>query len=128
MVSKRENLFSLLQKAKKQLLAIDLGPSLESLADATFDLLKMQDWFDSILVIDDSTASDILSSRLRFVYQKHNKQKDESTTAVLDDPRSDSHAHSFTSRNRLQVIKISKSLSDKEVRIPNTTPGIVICA
>lgn len=102
-----------------QSLAVDLGPSLESLADATFDLLKMQDWFDSILVIDDSTASDILSFRLRFVYQKYSKQQQKrQQSAALDDPRSDPHAHSITStRNRLQVIKISKSLSDKEVRI-----------
>jgi hypothetical protein len=99
-----------------QSLAVDLGPSLESLADATFDLLKMQDWFDSILVIDDSTASDILSFRLRFVYQMYSKQ---TGTAALHDPHpgNDTHAHSITStRNLLQVIKISKSLSDKEVR------------
>lgn len=98
-------------------LAADLGPSLESLADAAFELLNMQDWLDSILVIDDSSASDILSFRLSSMYGKKMVKRGRNRT--LDDARSNPHAHFIDSaRNRLQVIKISKGLSEKEVSAP----------
>lgn len=44
---------------------LSLDPPVSSLADAAFELLRSQNWFDAILIIDDSTASDILSYRLR---------------------------------------------------------------
>lgn len=119
-------LLQMMQSGKALQLAADLGPSLESLADATFELLKMQDWFDSILVIDDSSASDILSFRVSFLYQRHRKEKRERTSA-LDDARSNPHAHAADStRSRLQVIKISKNLSEKEVCNRNTVIVIYV--
>ena len=118
-------LLQMMRNEKTLQTATELGPSLESLADATFELLKMQDWFDSILVIDDSSASDILSFRLTFLYERHRKAKKKeegNRTTAFDDARSNPDAHSVgSSRNRLQVIKISKSLPEKEVRTSNVT-------
>lgn len=42
---------------------LSLDPPISALADATFSLLKMQHWFDAILLIDDTSASDLFSYR-----------------------------------------------------------------
>lgn len=42
---------------------ISLDNSINSLADALFELLKVQQWFDAILLIDDTAASDLFSYR-----------------------------------------------------------------
>ena len=92
----------------------ELGMTLESLAEATFQLLKMQNWFDSILVVDDSVASEILAFRLSFLFQRHFR-KSRRTPALLE---AASYPRPLEStRNRLQVIKISESLTEKEVGV-----------
>lgn len=94
-----------------------VGPSLESLADATIRLLQMQHWFDSILVIDDSAASDVLSFRMSLMLQKHKKG---SKSMKLPDAESNrtaaAHFASESQRFSLKLIKISASLTEKEVK------------
>lgn len=99
----------------------DLGPSVESLAAATFDLLSMQDWFDCILVIDDSSASDILSFHLSSMYERQERGK---KGAVIAPPGNRSaHSVGTTRKRRLQVIQVSKNLPEKEVRSRNHVHG-----
>ncbi|XP_054162601.1 glutamate receptor ionotropic, NMDA 3A-like [Oppia nitens] len=43
---------------------ISLDPPIWSLADAVYEMLKIQHWFDAILLIDDSVTSDMFSYRL----------------------------------------------------------------
>ena len=42
---------------------LSLDPPISALADATFKLLKMNHWFDAIIVVDDTSSSDLFSYR-----------------------------------------------------------------
>ena len=46
-------------------LRLSLDPPIQTLADATFELLRAQYWFDAILLIDDSIVSDLFARRLK---------------------------------------------------------------
>lgn len=69
---------------------LSLDPPISSLADATFQLLQMQHWLDAILLIDDTTASDLFSYRLHRLC-KNNQRKEVRTV------QSDSSKKSFSS-------------------------------
>lgn len=45
-------------------LKLSLDPPIQSLADATFELLRAQYWFDAILIVDDSVVSDLFARRM----------------------------------------------------------------
>ena len=45
-------------------LHLSLDPPIQTLADATFELLRDQYWFDAILLVDDSIVSDLFARRL----------------------------------------------------------------
>lgn len=108
---------------------ISLDPPISSLADATFELLRMQHWFDAILLIDDTAASDLFSYRLTRLCRK-NKKKFSSTLGQAAVKQSDALIKKLTVENepqdyyifdsiwsRLKVVRLSKNLLPKEVRV-----------
>lgn len=51
---------------------MSLDPPIQTLADATFELLRDQYWFDAILIIDDSIVSDLFARRLSSLCKHRN--------------------------------------------------------
>lgn len=65
-------------------LHLNLDPPIQTLADATFELLRIQYWFDALLIIDESLISDLFARRLsalcdefRRKYERHQKSVDQ---------------------------------------------------
>lgn len=129
---------------------MSLDPPISSLADAAFELLWMQHWFDAILLIDDTAASDLFSYRLNRLCRNNRSKKYKSTNSpsssssssplnspeTLIPPYEHQHYHSRSTNsqqfdnnfyfldsvwNRLEVIQLSKNLLQNEVSI-NTPP------
>lgn len=74
---------------------ISLDPPIAALADATFELLRMQHWFDAILLIDDTAASDLFSYRLSRLCRRTRKkftQSSPSSSSSLP-PQSSTSSH-----------------------------------
>ena len=107
---------------------ISLDPPISSLADATFELLRMQHWFDAILLIDDTAASDLFSYRLTRLCRKNKRKIIRSNYSQFSLFNSSniikrSHERKRTRNynmfdsiwSRLQVIQLSKNLLSKEV-------------
>lgn len=104
--------FNLLESS----LDIDTG----DLAEASFHLLRAQEWFDAILILDDSSSSD----RLRFKLSNLCKSSLNPTTGSSSSSSSASNpttaSSSFASVwNRLMTVQVSKSLLQNEVS-PNS--------
>ncbi|XP_075679952.1 uncharacterized protein LOC142646017 [Dermatophagoides pteronyssinus] len=64
------------------LLHLSLDPPIQTLADATFKLLRKQYWFDALLIIDESIISDQFARRLsslcnsfRFDYEQRQQRQ-----------------------------------------------------
>lgn len=110
---------------------ISLDPPISSLADATFELLRMQHWFDAILLIDDTAASDLFSYRLTRLCRKNKRKFNSNLVSAPGKPYDDSpwqaqpppnkdaqDYHIFDSIwSRLKVIQLSKNLLPKEVSL-----------
>lgn len=110
---------------------LSLDPPVSALADAAFELLRSQNWFDAILIIDDSTASDILSYRLRRLcrrklrYTQHHAppihtgkgdRYDARRKNWIAKTKGQEYRRIDSAWSRLQVIQLSKNLLQKEVR------------
>lgn len=114
---------------------LSLDPPVSSLADATFELLRSQNWFDAILIIDDSTASDVLSYRLRrlcrrkqrfpgargephvpIVYAGKGEHYEARRQKWIAKTKGQEYRRMDSAWSRLKVIQLSKNLLQKEVR------------
>lgn len=109
---------------------LSLDPPIAALADAAFELLRSQNWFDAILVIDDSTASDLLSYRLtrlcrrgKRVFPLHGTDPSNLWKADryenrrqnwLAKTRGQEYRIKDSVWSRLKVIRLSKSLLQKD--------------
>ena len=111
---------------------LSLDPPIAALADAAFELLRTQNWFDAILIIDDSTASDLLSYRLTRLCRKGKRVfpiHGTDPTNLWKADRYETRRQNWLSKtrgqeyrvrdsvwSRLKVIRLSKNLQQKEVR------------
>jgi hypothetical protein len=109
---------------------LSLDPPIASLADSAFELLRTQNWFDAILVIDDSTASDLLSYRLTRLCRRSKRtfpihgtepnnlwKSDRYETRRqnwLAKTRGQEYRIKDSVWSRLKVIRLSKNLQQKE--------------
>ncbi|XP_053206425.1 uncharacterized protein LOC128390693 isoform X2 [Panonychus citri] len=88
---------------------VSLDPPISSLADAAFELLWMQHWFDAILLIDDTAASDLFSYRLNRLCRNNRSKKSTNSQQF------DNNFYFLDSVwNRLEVIQLSKNLLQNE--------------
>ena len=100
--------FSLLESS----LDMDIG----DLADAAFNLLRVQEWFDAILILDDSSTSDRLRFRLANLCKSSSSTSNPSQSLELGGSRS--HLKPGSSVwNRLMTVQVSNSLLQNEVRV-----------
>lgn len=119
---------------------LSLDPPISSLADAAFELLRSQNWFDAILIIDDSTASDLLSYRMtrlcrkgKRVFPIHGTDPSNLWRADRYETRRQNWLQKVRGQeyrvrdsvwSRLKVIRLSKSMQQKEVKTPLLIIGI----
>lgn len=87
-------------------LSLDLP--IDSLADATFELLRAQYWFDAVLIVDDSIMSDMFARRLVSLCQQQlPTQRDWS--AEDDNPGDNNIDHEHMAWANFQKSAIKKS-------------------
>lgn len=93
-------------------LDLDIG----DLADATYNLLRIQEWFDAILILDDSSASDRLRFRLANLCKSSSSTPNPSESFELQQDSRRPHSKSgSTLWNRLMTVQVSNSLLQNEV-------------
>lgn len=89
---------------------MDIG----DLADASFNLLRVQEWFDAILILDDSSASDRLRFRLANLCKSFSSNPGESFK-LQQGSGSRRYKPGPSVWNRLMTVQVSNSLLQNEV-------------
>jgi len=97
---------------------ISLDTPIWSLADAVFEMLRIQHWFDAILLIDDTVSSDLFSYRLSHLCRNSKDNKITSKAVILNGQN-----NKFTQSNNevldiwknLMIIQLSRVLIQREV-------------
>lgn len=97
---------------------ISLDARISSLADATFEMLRVQHWFDAILLIDDSASSDLFSYRLSHLC-KNVKTKITNKGISLNGANNITKTEFNMTQTwkNLMIIHLSRALIQREVNI-----------
>ena len=99
-----------------RLLESSLDMDIGDLADASFNLLRVQEWFDAILILDYSSASDRLRFRLTNLCKSSFSTSNPSESFELQQDRQHSRLKSgYSVWNRLMTVQVSNSLLQNEV-------------
>lgn len=99
--------FCLTQAIPETSKQVSLDPPIWSLADSVFEMLRIQHWFDAILLIDDTVSSDLVSYRLSHLCKLTNK-----TITSSISPSNDQIKDVWQD---LMIIKLSRDLEQREV-------------
>lgn len=94
---------------------MDIG----DLADASFNLLRVQEWFDAILILDDSSASDRLRFRLANLCKSFSSTLNPSESSSFELQQGHRRHSNLGSSvwNRLMTVQVSNSLLQNEVSL-----------
>jgi hypothetical protein len=94
---------------------IDLNPPIWSLADAVFETLKIQHWFDAIVLIDDTVSSDLFSYRLSHLCRTGKDFK--KISKVVSNKFIKSNDNVLEVWKNLMIIQLSRGLIQREVSL-----------